>query len=134
MYNDNYETCSKTYVTLRMYSDNLSPDELTEYFGIQPTKTQTKGQISKKNLIGINGWFLTTKNIIDSKDSRRHIDYLTDKLLPVKDKLQSLISDGTKIDISCFWSSASGHGGPTLSKQQLTKLADLGIEIWFDFY
>ena len=137
MYNDNYETCSQTYVTLRIYCDDLQPDELTEYLGILPSRTQTKGQkneLQRNKLIKLNGWFLTTKNILDSKDCRRHIDYLADKILPVKNKLKSLIADGTKIDISCYWESESGHGGPTLSKQQFLKLAELEIELWFDIY
>lgn len=137
MYNDNYETCFRTYVTLRIYCDNLLPDELTEYLGIQPTKTQTKGQkanLNSSELIKQNGWFLTTKDILKSKDSRRHIDYLADKLLPIKNKLNSLILEGTKVDISCFWQSESGQGGPTFSQQQLSKLAELGIEIWLDIY
>ena len=137
MYNDNYETCKKTYVTLRVYCDNMQPDALTEFLGIIPTETQTKGQKNElrvNKLIERNGWFLTSENIITSKDSRRHIDYLADKLLPIKAKLKSLTQDGNKVDISCFWESESGHGGPTLSQQQLSKLADLGVELWFDIY
>lgn len=137
MYNDNYETCSKTYVTLRIYCDNLPPEKLTEYLGIRPSETLTKRQkneLRTNKLIERNGWFLTTENLLESKDNRRHIDYLTDKLIPIKDKLKSLIEDGTQVDISCFWQSESGHGGPTLSQQQLSKLADLGIELWFDIY
>jgi hypothetical protein len=137
MYNDNYDTCDQTYVTLRIYSDNTQPDALTEFLGILPTDTQTKGQKNElrgNGLIARNGWFLTSDNIITSKDSRRHIDYLADKLLPVKEKLKSLMSDGNQIDISCFWASKNGQGGPTISPQQLSKLADLGVELWFDIY
>jgi len=137
MYNDNYETCSRTYVTLRIYCDQLQPDEVTEFLGILPSKTQIKGQNNQlriNKLYERNGWFLTTKDILSSKDCRRHIDYLVDKILPIKSKLQSLIDSGSKIDISCFWESKSGQGGPTLSKQQLLKLAELGVELWFDIY
>lgn len=137
MYNDNYETCFKTYVTLRIYCDYLLPEKLTEHLGIQPTNTQTKGEkfdLKSSDIVQQNGWFLTTQDIIKSKDSRRHIDYLADQLLPIKDKLNALILDGTEMDISCFWQSESGQGGPIFSQQQLSKLAELGIEIWFDFY
>lgn len=137
MYNDNYETCSRTYVTLRIYCDNIQPDKLSEYLGITPTETQTKGQknkLLKNRTIKFNGWFLSTKDVIDSKDCRRHIDYIADKVLPMKNKLKSLIEDGSEIDLSCYWESESGQGGPTLSPQQLTKLANLGIELWFDIY
>ena len=36
--------------------------------------------------------------------------------------------------ISCFWVSASHHGGPVLSPKEMRILADLDIEIWFDYY
>jgi hypothetical protein len=47
--------------------------------------------------------------------------------------LKILASQGVKIDICCLWFSESGHGGPTLSPQQLSKLGELGIDLWFDF-
>jgi hypothetical protein len=38
------------------------------------------------------------------------------------------------MDIACLWDSHAGHGGPTLSPDLLRRLADLGIELWFDIY
>jgi ubiquitin C-terminal hydrolase len=130
MYNDTYDTCNKTYVTLRLYSDRLSPQEITKFLGIEPSATFEK-DIEKANH---NAWFLTSEGSINSKDSRRHIDFLADKLLPIRERLKILASQSAKIDISCFWSSESGQGGPTLSPQQLSKLAELEIELWFDIY
>ncbi|POS00575.1 uncharacterized protein DUF4279 [Flavobacterium croceum DSM 17960] len=137
MYNDNYETCAETYVTLRIYSDEQSPNELTEYLGIQPSKTHVKSQkneLQTNKSIEHNGWFLTTDGKVNSKDSRRHIDFLADKLLPINFKIKELISKGAKIDISCYWLSENGQGGPTLSPQQLSKLGSLGLDFWFDIY
>jgi hypothetical protein len=137
MYNDSYDTCAETYATLRVYCDNQHPNDLTKLFGINPTEIQVKGQSielrKNKNHVR-HGWFLSSEGQINSKDSRRHIDYILDKILPVKSKLDLLIIEGAKIDISCFWQSKGGHGGPTLSKQQLQKLVDLGVDLWFDNY
>ena len=77
---------------------------------------------------------MTSENIINSKDSRRHIDYLVDNLLPIRERLKILASQGAEIDISCFWLSKSGQGEPTLSPPQLSKLGELGIELRFDIY
>lgn len=136
MYNNNYDTCEETYLTLRIYYDKITPNELTQFLGLKPTETQTKGQqnnLRKNKLIEMNAWFLSSENI-DSKDSRRHIDYLLDILLPVKSKLKSLIEDGGNIDLCCYWKSKTGQGGPTLSQQQFFKLSDLGFDLWFDIY
>lgn len=137
MHNDDYESCDETFVTLRVYSTHLSPQEITHYLGIAPSKIiekeETEDTLMPKS-IPYNAWFLTSENIINSRDSRRHIDYLADKILPIGDKLKELASRGAEIDISCFWSSKNGQGGPTLSPAQLSKLAKLEIEIWFDIY
>jgi hypothetical protein len=137
MYDDNYETCDKTFLTLRVYCENKNPDEISSLLEIKPSSIQTKGQetdLTKKRVIKINGWFLTTEDLINSKDCRRHIDYLTSKLIPIKAKLKKLKNDGAKIDITCFWTSKDGHGGPTLSQKQFLELAELEIDFWFDIY
>lgn len=131
---DDYATCNKTFVTLRLYSNDLSPQEITNYLAIKPSEIIEKGDICRRKIISYNCWFFTSENIINSKDSRRHIDYLMDKLLPIKEKLKTLAEQGVGIDITCFWSSENGQGGPTLSPPQLSKLAELGIEFWFDIY
>ena len=48
--------------------------------------------------------------------------------------LDGLRNDGGKIDIACSWYSVSGHGGPTISPKQSMRLANLGIDLWFDVY
>jgi hypothetical protein len=82
----------------------------------------------------INGWFLTSKFAVVSRDTRRHLDWLLDHLAGREDALKLLQSEGCRMDICCFWASASGHGGPTLSPHQLKRLAALDLEIWFDVY
>lgn len=137
MYIENYATCSNTYVTLRIYYENMNSEKLTEYLKIEPTRSQNKGEINNKDKntnIQLNGWFLSSKINIDSKDCRRHIDFLTNQLLPIKDKLVNIINDGGKIDLSCYWKSKNGNGGPTLSTKQFKDLSELEIELWFDFY
>ena len=137
MYNDDYETCSKTYVTLRIYFEKMNSHELTEHLKIVPTKFQNKGENSTDDLnvtIEHNGWFLSTEKNVKSNDFRRHIDYLSDILIPIKYKLKKIIRDGGKIDFSCYWLSKNGFGGPTLSCKQFSKLAELEIDLWFNIY
>lgn len=131
-YNDNYETCYKTYATFRIYTGEIDPNKITEILNIEPSEVILKGMGRRKNFV--NGWFISSEDKIDSKDSRRHIDWLLNQIYPLKDKILELISKDYKIDISCYWSSMHGTGGPTLSPYQMKKLSELNIEIWFDFY
>ena len=41
---------------------------------------------------------------------------------------------GYRMDIFCYWLSAGGHGGPTLSPAIMRRLGELGLEIGFDIY
>ncbi|MEN9304409.1 MAG: hypothetical protein RL264_2838 [Bacteroidota bacterium] len=136
-YNDSYESCHETFVTLRIYSVNIFPDEISKTLNTLPSDSVKKGDVfgnktnKKRN---INGWFLTSKGFVESKDCRKHFDYLADKIISLKPKLIELQNRSCQIDISCFWSSENGQGGPTLSPKQLKKLAELELEIWFDIY
>ena len=38
------------------------------------------------------------------------------------------------MDIFCYWLSASGQGGPTLSPDLMRRLAEAELEIGFDVY
>lgn len=132
IYDDNYETCYETYSTLRIYTNSEPPSNITKIIGIKPTELTIIGTGRKKN--NVNGWFLSSENFVVSKDSRKHIDWILNQIYPLKDKILEFIYKGYRIDISCYWSSMHGTGGPTLPPYQMKKLSDLNIEIWFDFY
>jgi uncharacterized protein DUF4279 len=139
MYDDSYATCKETYATLRIYPENLDPDQVSECLALSPSSIQRRGEarlLSSGNYATkrLNGWFLTSKGIVDSRDVRRHIDWLLDKVEPAALQFGEILTEGARADISCFWVSASGHGGPTLSPSQMGRLAKLQLECWFDLY
>ena len=79
-YDDNYDTCEQTYSTLRVYSGDISPNIITIKLNIDPSSTQEKGKFKRfgkmEKEIKKNGWFLTSENQVESKDTRRHIDWI----------------------------------------------------------
>lgn len=135
-YDDEYPSCRRTKVKLRIYHDTLSPKEITAKLGILPERTQEAGAISPetKYAAKISGWFLDSEGHVESKDSRRHLDWLLDRVESKTRELKQLCDAGCRIDICCVWNSKQGHGGPTLSVPQFKRLAELGIELWFDIY
>jgi hypothetical protein len=137
-YDDNYSTCESTHATLRIYHDSASPELVSKCLSLKPSSAQTFGTIDpdskKQATFKLSGWFLTTDEVLNSKDSRRHIDWLLQRIQTKKSSLQELRENGWWMDISCWWLSQSGHGGPTLSPEQMAILGDLGIELWFDVY
>jgi Domain of unknown function (DUF4279) len=139
VYDDEYATCEETYATLCLYRDDLNPETVTRELGLQPTDTQTcnKARTSGTEtevLATGNGWFLESRDFVQSRDLRRHVDWVLDQVEPQAKALKRLKEGNYKAVISCFWVSAHWHGGPMLCPAQVSRLAALGLEVWFDFY
>lgn len=127
MYKDDYPTCEQTYLSLRIFHDSATAQELTDTLKVSPTDSKEAGH-GKPTY-----WTVSTEGAVDSLDLRKHLDWLLDKLEPCKAALKE-IQKNAKVDIPCYWRSRNGHGGPTLSVEQIKRLADFELEIWFDFY
>jgi hypothetical protein len=135
-YSDSYATCSRTYASLCIYLPDASdPNELTEKFGIQPSRTRVKGEFRNgKRRNSPTAWFLESMENVESKEVRRHIDWLLDQIEERSEIIKQLQLEGSEIHISCFWESALGHGGPMLDPTILNRIAALNIGIAFDIY
>lgn len=118
-------------------SDDFDIEEVTTLIGAQPTSTQKQGEFrSKKRGTAYKktGWFLSSEGSTSSKDSRDHLDFLLSRLSEADDGINELHDRGFLIDLCVRWDSKAGHGGPTLSPSQMSRLAELEIELWFDIY
>jgi hypothetical protein len=131
-----YPTCQRTYATLRIYPAALDPADVTARLGLEPSDWQRRGESRKPGgrPAKLHGWFLSSEGAIESRDVRRHLDWLLSRIDSRADALHALRSDGCRMDVSCFWVSASGHGGPSVLPTQMGPLARLGLELWFDIY
>jgi hypothetical protein len=138
MYDDDYGTCARTHATLLIYPVRTDPETITERLGIEPSKWQRKGGPLASSLrrppriAEIDGWFLSTKGRVESRDLRRHIDWILDQIEGKTGELRSLQDEGARICVSCYWVSKFGEGGPTMSPEQMRKLGALNLELWFD--
>ena len=135
LYEDDYPTCEETYATLRIYGDQLEPDEISRRLGIMPSKSQTKGQPGQAGgLAPVGGWFLTSKGQIESRDVQRHIVWILDQISEREPVLKEIQGQGFEMDVFCYWASAHGHGGPELSHNIMQRLSSLRLKIGFDVY
>ncbi|MBI1949145.1 MAG: DUF4279 domain-containing protein [Deltaproteobacteria bacterium] len=146
-YDDEYATCAATYATLRVYPGALDPDVVTRRLGLEPSDIQHAGEQGAsqrahgrgatppiRTAARPNGWFLSSERQVVSRDCRRHIDWLVDRVMGRREELLALRQGGARMDVSCFWASRGGHGGPSLLPQQMAALCALDLEIWFDCY
>jgi Domain of unknown function (DUF4279) len=132
-----YPTCERCYASLCMTTGDRDPDEVSRYLHIEPTMTQRKGEPARAGSERINphgGWSLSSKGCVDSKDLRKHLDWVFDEIGERKPQLESLRQVGCEMRVWCYWLSKAGHGGPTLSVPQVKRLAELELEICLDIY
>lgn len=135
-----YSTCSECYAELLIYPDFIHPDEITKVLGINASQlnvagTKVTNSRGKTREIRKSGWFLTSKNEVDSKDLRDHIDWVLMHLSSAKNGLSKIQSmDGVKITLKCTWRSKYGHSGPVLWPKQMSEMAAFGLECSFDIY
>lgn len=144
-YVDDYGTCEATYASLRFVGAVDLPERITTLLRIEPTSMRVLGKVGLWREGGWRGldsdrvskhssWIHSSQGVVESRDSLRHIDYLLE-LLDGKDaEMASLLQAGWRADISVYWHSKWGHGGPTLTPGTMGRLAELGLTIWFDVY
>ena len=135
-YDDDYPTCYSTHASLCIYLPNRHDlAALSERLGVQPSRTHVNGEIRNgKVKRWPTAWVLESSERIQSKDVRRHIDWLLQQIENKSEVLEELMDAGSDIHISCFWVSAVGHGGPMLDQDILKRIAKLNIGIAFDIY
>ena len=131
-----YPTCQRTYATLRIYPERYGPEEVTARLGLEPSKWQSRGEVwvPGSRPAPVHAWLLSSDGVIASRDVRLHIDWLLSRIGSRGEMIRTLQAEGCKMDISCFWVSASGHGGPSVRPAQMGELARLNLELWFDVY
>lgn len=137
---DEDASCAETFVTFRLFKEDLNPDDVSRLLGLDASGVQRKGEPQyPKNPDSLlrfrsGGWLLSTKGHVESRDLRRHVEWLLGRLEPQREALLRLSREGCAMDLFCFWLSAGGQGGPELDAVLMGRLADLSLPIRFDIY
>ena len=127
--------CLRTYATLRVYSGEIAPSEISEMLGVEPSRVWNKGSTETAVPRKKNGWFLTSRDQVESLDSKRHVDFILNQLVANKEYIAGLTARGLQVDIMCLWQSANkSEGGPSLLPAQMQLLAEMGIAIAWNIY
>ncbi|MFC1641673.1 DUF4279 domain-containing protein [Myxococcota bacterium] len=137
-YDDAYPSCERAVAELRVYPGVTSPESVTRQLGIEPTSAERAGEVFRNSLgrervARLNCWFLSSEGHCPSRDIRRHLDWLLEKLCPTREALIALQEwPGIRMAIYCIWWSAQGGGGPVLWPEQMSKLGELNLECGFE--
>jgi hypothetical protein len=87
-------------------SEVLDPDEITKILKVEPSETQRAGEprsSKSKKLNKASGWFISTKGILNSLDSRHHLDWILEKVATKEKELKRFQSRGYLVDVCVRW-------------------------------
>ena len=115
--------CAQTYASFRLIGPCTVPPN-HDIFKIVNAEHHPKG---KHVLL-----CLATQKYVQSKELEDHLKYILKGLEPYHETLDSL-PDHTR-NISVYWLSSHGHGGPEISAETMKALGNLGISLWIDCY
>ena len=139
-YDDEYGTCHHTSACFRIWHVDLEPTDISCRLNLSPSWAHRRGEprsSPKGTLLSpykVGTWALDTVDVVRSRDLRRHLDWLLDRLEPVRATLEQLQQDGYSTDIFCNWVRLGGSGGPTISPRNMTRLGRLNLELGFEWW
>jgi hypothetical protein len=128
----------RSVATLRICSDDLTPDEISRLLGATPTHTQVKGQ----RIVGLKTGHVWIANIgmwrlcatdREPEDIDGQIQEILSQATSDLAVLRS-IAEKHEMDLFCGIFLGVGNEGMTLSARSLAALGERGIEISLDIY
>lgn len=137
-YRDDYPSCDETYVSLLLHHPDAAADDVSRLLGLDPSETHGA---KPREVVGTvtraarpTSWQLLSRASVDSRDFRRHLDFILDSLEGREAGMDAVRAHGWNPSVSVYWVSRTGHGGPTLRPDQAAALGAFGLELWFDIY
>lgn len=131
---------TKVHAVLRLVHTDLDPAEITEMFGVQPTRFHKKGEPRR----GRNGvlyapfdegaWLLDSRDHVRSKDINQHLSWILDNIASCNSSIHRLQDLGYKTDLMCGWFSKSFNTCPSLNVENMRRMASFRLNCWFDVY
>ncbi len=131
------EACVRTCAVLCIYPESLTHQEVSRRLGICPTEAGNRGdrvasRRGGERTINVTHWILSSEGTIQSRDLRRHLDWLTATLKPAEEALRSLQKEAVKMVVRCPWWSNADQAVPILWPEQMYWLSRLNLECEFD--
>ncbi|MCX5999314.1 MAG: DUF4279 domain-containing protein [Chloroflexi bacterium] len=126
--------CAWTDATLTLYLGDMDPVTVTERLGLVPTsihglRDQEAAITDGESRNGVGCWLLSSKDSVVSRDLRRHLDWLLNRIEPAGAQLRELQQClGMKMAVICQWWSTDDGGGIALWPEQMGRLARLNLE------
>ena len=122
----------ETFATLRVFSESISPAEISEILDTEPTHSYERDPDSKyRTMRETNYWGWSTKGKATPTDNLEHLGKIVSIFIGKAAALESLREAGCKTDICCYLVN-TGQGGPDLDVATMKSLVRMGLPVWWD--
>ena len=128
---------ARSKASLRIFGDDLNPDEVSHLLGCVPTEAWTKGQVkvfeSGRDVVRKSGaWFLKA-TAAEPENLDRQVEELMAQMSSDLD-IWSTITQKYEVDLFCGWFMEESNEGVSMSAHTLYLLGERGIELSLDIY
>jgi hypothetical protein len=122
--------------SLCIFSGTLSPEEISAFLAIEPSYFHRRGQSvgrSKPSVLRKHTAWILESGLGDDQDLAEHLKQIVGILERKREAIESLRLS-CEVEIRCGFSSESEQGGAKLSKELLSRLAAVRIDLVLDLY
>ena len=125
-------------VTLRIYGDDLVPQEITKMLGVSPSRAKIKGEKTVgrktgKTYIAKSGMWQLGAPDREPEDIDGQIREMFSQVSADVSVWRG-ITKKYRVNLFCGLFMSETNDGLSISPQSLALLAERGIELWFDIY
>lgn len=118
-------------VSFILWGNHVDPDEVTALLQVTPSDIYDRAESIPRNPVG--NWRLESQ--CDAHEPLdRHLQSLLQQLLPVADKIQSLVATGATTEFRCALWVRTSQEGTTIQPSTLAGVAQLGASLGLTVY
>jgi ribosomal protein L19 len=127
-------------VTLRLYGDDLVPEEITRLLGARPTNACMKGEGKQRVGIKVGDERIAKTGMWRLCASDREPEDIDGQIREIFSQISGDVAvwqDLTKkyrVNLFCGLFMTQTNDGLSISPESMAILAERGIELWFDLY
>ncbi|MDH6148518.1 MULTISPECIES: DUF4279 domain-containing protein [Paraburkholderia] len=139
---DSSSTWPLAHATFYINGDAVSPDFWTDYFGVTPSRSRTKGEpyLYPSGKLSDHpakrgSWAVESERAVQSNLLEPHLRYLIKTLALPRHGLRDLVCrDGVAMSIWCYWMNETGDRMPDVPDDIRAMMEAMGGTIEIDEY
>jgi hypothetical protein len=135
--NDSDPFCISVWVSFCIFG--IDPDIVTKKLGIEPSSQQKIAvprllPNGKQEIGKINNWILRSRDHVQSRDIRRHLDWVLEKIDPAISELRALqnLPEIKMVMSGSYLSKEEGGGSIAIWPEQMVRMAEANLEFSID--